>query len=119
MNHQRVLDSLVSLGLSQTDAKVYIHLATRGPQEAENIANALNLQKQQLCRALENLKNKGIVTLPHEYSTLFFALPFNKALELLVETHLKEVEDIELNKDGILCIWQKIIGEGRNEPNKS
>jgi sugar-specific transcriptional regulator TrmB len=40
-----VLDALVSLGLSQTDAKVYIYLASKGPQDAENIAEALGTQE--------------------------------------------------------------------------
>jgi len=118
MNHQRILDALVSLGLSQNDAKVYIHLAARGPQEAWSIADALRLQEQQLCKALENLKNKGIATSVLEGSTLFFALPFNNALELLVEAHLKEAKDVELNKDDILCKWHKIVGEDKGNLKK-
>ena len=73
MNHQRVLSALVKLGLSTTDAQVYIHLAIEGPQKASNIAETLNLQEQQLYKVLENLKNKGIIDYTFENITLFFA----------------------------------------------
>ena len=38
MSHERVLKALMSLGLSRTDAEVYVFLATKGPQKARNIA---------------------------------------------------------------------------------
>ncbi len=103
-----MLDALVSLGLSQADAKVYIYLASSGPHDAENIAEALRMQKDLLCRALENLKNKGIVTFVSEQSTLFFALSFNKALDLLVEKHIKETQELEQSKDETLSKWAAI-----------
>ncbi len=108
MSHQRVLNALASFGLSQTDAKVYIHLATRGPQEAENIAEALRIQEDLLCKALENLKNKGLVTFTSKQSTLFFALSFKKALDLLVKEHTKEAQELERSKDETLSKWEAI-----------
>ncbi len=108
MNHKRVLNALASLGLSQTDAEVYIHLATRGPQEAESIAEGLRMQEDLLRKALENLKNKGLVTFTSKQSTLFFALSFNKALDLLIEKHIKETQELERSKDETLSKWAAI-----------
>ncbi len=118
MSNKRVNDALISLGLSQTDAEVYLYLASKGPQEAGNIAETLRLQKEYLYRILENLANKGIVTFTFEQTTLFFAVTFNRALSLLVDARLKETEEIELNKEDILCQWQKMI-EKETEPNNN
>ena len=109
MNHQRVLIALERLGLSQADAQVYIHLAIRGPQKAGNIADALKLEEELLSQSLKNLQNKGVVDSTLERSALFSALPFDKALELLMKEHMKETQNIERNKDEILSLWQKMI----------
>ena len=109
MSGERVLNALVNLGLSETDSKVYIYLATHGPQEPRNIADTLKLKEELLRKALENLKDKGIVTFALEQSTLFFALPFNAALEVLMKAHLKEAQEMELSKGEILSKWQKMM----------
>lgn len=76
-----MLKALRNLGLSQTDAEVYIFLANEGPQKTEKIAEELKLQEQSLYQSLESLRNKGVVNSTHEYSAFFYALPFDKALE--------------------------------------
>jgi sugar-specific transcriptional regulator TrmB len=111
MSHERVVKTLTSLGLSQTDANVYVYLATKGPQKAEKIGDALKLQEQLLNKSLENLKGKGIVNPRLEQSTVFFALPFDKALELLVKAHLKEAQVIEQEREAILSRWRAIVSE--------
>jgi len=109
MNHQNVLKTLVTLGLSHTDAEVYIHLAIKGPQKAGNIADALKLEEELLSHSLKYLQNKGVVDSTLERSALFSALPFDKVLELLMKEHIKETQNIEQNKDEILSKWQKMI----------
>ena len=115
MSHERVIKTLTSLGLSQTDADVYVYLATKGTQRAENIGDGLKLQEQLLFQSLESLQSKGIVNSALEHSALFFALPFDKALELLVKAHLKETQRIEQNKAEILSRWKSIV----TNPSKS
>jgi predicted transcriptional regulator len=114
MSDRRVLDALVSLGLSQTDAKVYIYLASKGPRDAENIAEALGTQECLLREALENLKRKGIVTFSSKQSKLFFALSFNKALDMLIKAHAKWTREIEKSKNEILLNWRTMIDEGKS-----
>jgi sugar-specific transcriptional regulator TrmB len=109
MCDERVLKALVSLGLSRTDAHVYVYLATKGPQKAENITDALKLQERLLVQILENLQSKGVVNSTLEQSSLFFAIPFEKALELLMKAHLKETQNIEQNKGEIFSKWQAMI----------
>jgi sugar-specific transcriptional regulator TrmB len=108
MSYKRVIKTLRSLGLSKTDANVYVYLATEGPQGAKNIGDALKLREQILHQSLENLQGKGVVSSKLEQSALFSALPFDKALELLVKAHLKEAQNIERDKTEILSKWKTL-----------
>lgn len=114
MSDRRVLDALVSLGLSQTDAKVYIYLSSKGPQDSENIAEALGTQEDLLREALENLKRKGIVAFTSKQSKLFFALSFSKALDILIKAQLKWTRDIEKSKKEILSNWRTMIDDSKS-----
>ena len=49
---ERIIKALVGLGLSQSDAEVYVHLATTGPATARNIMDTLAINKRQLYRSL-------------------------------------------------------------------
>lgn len=108
MNHARINKALTDLGLSQTDANVYIYLATNGPQKAEKIVETLKLKEQLLYQSIAKLKDKGIVSSAFEQSALFSALPFDKALELLLKAHLKEAQTLEQDKNEILSKWKAI-----------
>jgi sugar-specific transcriptional regulator TrmB len=109
MSCKRVIKTLIGLGLSEAEADVYIYLASDGPQKAKNIGDALRLQEMLLHQSLENLQDKGLVSAIKENIALFYALPFNKALDLLVNTHLEEAKAIEKNRKGILARWKKMV----------
>jgi sugar-specific transcriptional regulator TrmB len=104
-----VLKALVNLGLAQRDAEVYIFLARAGPQKARNIADALKVYKHQLYCSLKSLRDKSIVNATLKRPAEFSAIPFDKALDLLVKAHLKEAQSIEQDKEEILSQWHSII----------
>ncbi len=108
MSNKRVMITLTSLGLSQIDAKVYIYLATTGPQNAKQIGDALKLEKQLLYQTIERLKDMGVVSSFLKQATLLSALPFQQALEWLVKANLKKAKNIEEDKDEILSKWKTI-----------
>ncbi len=114
MSNKRVMKALTSLGLSQTDAKVYLYLATSGPQKAEKIGDVLQLKEQLLHQSLEKLKGKRVVSSYFQKSVLFSALPFRKALDVLVKQQLKKAQTIEGYRDKILSTWKAITTEGSN-----
>jgi predicted DNA-binding transcriptional regulator len=109
LSQERVIRALVGLGLSQTDAQIYIYLATMGPKKIEDIMKELQLQDHLLRTSLENLRNKKIVNPTLEHSIFFQALPFEKALELLVQANMVTTRNIERNKAKILSKWETII----------
>ena len=98
----------MDLGLSQTDARVYIHLATKGQAEARIIIYNLKINKQQLYRSLKRLRNKKIVSSNLGFPALFSAVPFEKALRILINTKNEQAEVIEERKADLLTIWDSI-----------
>ena len=109
MSTERVLKTLMGLGLSQTDAQVYVFLATNGPQKARNITNELKMYKRKIYRSLKSLRGKGIVSATLERPAWFSALPFAKVLDLFMKARLEEAQSIEQNKEEILSHWNSMI----------
>ena len=108
MDAELVLKALMSLGLSEKDAKTYIFLSKRGPQRAEELAEALDMTAEQVYLCLRNLQSKGIVNVELE-PAWFLALPFDKVLDLLVKSIKQEAQDTKENRDRILSKWQSCI----------
>ena len=112
MSQEKVLRTLESLGLSQSDAQVYVFLGKRGSQKAIDIAKALRMPKQQLYVVLKNLQSKAIVNATLERPARFSAVPFEKVLDLFVRARMEEAKRIQHGKNGFLSDWQSIaIGE--------
>ena len=106
--YERIIKSLTLFGLAQSDAEVYVHLATNGPQEARSIANALQMHKRQLYRSLRSLQSRGIIIVA-EYPACFSAVSFEEALDALSKASLEEAKSVEKNKEKILSIWRLMI----------
>ena len=58
MSLERVLKALVGLGLSQTDAEVYVHLATTGSTTARSISVILHSTRARFITVLRHFKKK-------------------------------------------------------------
>ena len=113
MSLKQILKTLMDLGLSRTDAEVYLFLATKAPQKATDIASALKMKNQQLYSSLRNLKNKGIINCTSEQPKLFSAVPVEEALSSFINANLKEAQQMEKNKKKILSFWQAMMKENR------
>ena len=103
-----MLKTLVNLGFKKEHAEVYILLATEGPKRARDIAQDLRIHKRQLYRALRTLKNKGVVTVPPGYPTLFSAVLFEKALDLFIEAKTEQQKALQASKEEILSTWRSM-----------
>ncbi len=88
----------MDLGLSNTDAEVYIFLATKAPQKASDIAKALRMNNKRLYPSLKNLQNRGIVNCTSDYPKLFSAVPIGEALNSFINANLEEAQQMEENK---------------------
>ena len=112
MSQERVIETLMSFGLTRLDAQVYILLAKKGPQKAIEIGKVLKISKPQLYRCLKNLESQGIVSATLEHPAKFSALSFEKTLDLLskakMRKSLEEAQRIQDTKNEILANWRAI-----------
>ena len=106
MSLERIFKALVSLGLSQIDARVYIFLALKGPEKALSIVKNLKISKEQIHRSLKHLQDKGIIVSDSEDKNSFSALPFEEALKLLIKT---EREQTKVMQKTLLSTWKTMI----------
>jgi len=95
---ERIIEALVGLGLSRTDAEVYVHIATKGPETARKISDSLSINRRQIYRSLKSLKSKGIAMVNSEFPSEFSALPFERVVDLLLKVKKKQAKSLEASK---------------------
>ena len=93
------------LGLSEMDARVYIYLAKKGPLRSKDLAAVLKARPKPICRCLKNLQRKGIVSVACE-PAWFFAISFDRVIEIIVKAKEIEARDIQQNRAAILYSWR-------------
>ena len=103
----RTFELLLSFGFSQTEARIYIHLVSKGPAKARDIIDTLNMNKQQLYRSLKKLRQKQIVDCSGSPAT-FHAKPVDQVLIMLMNKKHEEAQVIEEKKADLLSIWKSI-----------
>ena len=102
MSLERIFKALTSLGLSETDSRVYVYLALKGPMKTGNIVDDLKMSTQQIHRSLKCLQDKGIVFADSKSRGVFSALVFEKALKLLIETEKTKTQILQETKEALL-----------------
>ncbi len=119
VSQEKVLNTLVSLGLTRLDAKVYILLAKGGPIKARDATKALKISKQRLYPVIKNLQSKGIVNSTLERPARFSAVEFEKVLDTFLKAKMEQAQRIRQNMDELLSDWQSIaIAESDSSPAK-
>ena len=104
-----MLKTLTSLGFTETDAQVYVFLATESPQKASDIAEALKIYKQNLYRTLKSLQSQGIVNASPEYPARYSAVLFEKVLDLLIKAKKEQHKALQESKEELLSTWRSMI----------
>jgi len=108
VGQKELLKILENLGLKKAEAKIYFYLAKRGPKKANEITKALKMTKQRLYPILKNLQNKAIVNATLNRPAKFYAIPFEKVLDLFAKAKFEEAKIIQQNKGKLLSDWQSI-----------
>ena len=114
MTQEWMIKTLVSLGLSQVDAEIYVFLSTQGPHNGKSIAETMKLYKQVLYRSLKKLQARGIVNSSAERPTLFSSIPFEDVLDLFLEIKVKEADILQESREEILSSWRAITKKDNN-----
>jgi sugar-specific transcriptional regulator TrmB len=109
MTLERILDKLIKLGFTETEAQIYIYLAKKWPCEAEKLTTTLKLTEPELNHCLKSLKAKRIITSVRQRPPLFYAVSFEKLLELLMQGNIEQVKMLQENKKQLLAFWKTMI----------
>ena len=102
------MNALRNLGFSPIDTQVYALLAKDGPHELREIALALNLQARKVSRSLKDLQSMRVVKATFKYPQEFVAVPFEEAIELLIEAKKEQARAIQQAKDELLSSWREV-----------
>ena len=114
-----MLKLLKDFGLSEKEAKIFIHLSKTGPNKARTIASQTKMNRVQLYATLKTLQKKGMVESTFEYPTNYNAVPFSKVLDLFIKTKEEEVHILQTNKEEILLQWEQIpVLNNKNDQSK-
>lgn len=109
MSLERVIRAIMGLGLSETDAQVYVFLALNGPHKAKDMTSKLSLYKEQLYRSLKNLRDKDVVKATIDYPAVFSAIPFEEILDLLTEIKKEQAQSLRQVREELLSSWKSMI----------
>lgn len=97
---------LGKLGLSQTDAKVYICLAANGPKKARAVVDYLNINRGQVYKSLRRLQNKGATISSNDHPIKFSAVPFEDVLDILMKIKKEEAKILQESKEELIANFQ-------------
>ena len=114
MTQEWLKKTLVSLGLSQIDAEVYVFLSTRGFHNIKSIAEALHMRKQQLYQILKNLQSRGIVNVSHELPEYFSAVRIEEIIDNIINAKKEQAITLQQNKEELLLCWRALTNKNNS-----
>jgi sugar-specific transcriptional regulator TrmB len=98
-------NTLYRLGLSKSEIKIYIYVARTAEHKASEISEALSLYRTETYRILRDLEKKGLISSFFEKPLKFIATPFEKALDILIETKKMKINLLEKRKERLVDLW--------------
>jgi len=102
---EAVEKTLHRLGLSKNEIRVYVHLARTGEHKASEISETLSLHRTETYRILRDLEKKGLISSVFEKPLKFIGTPFEKALDILIETRKMKIQALEKGKIDLVSLW--------------
>jgi len=99
---------LLDHGLTNKEADIYIFLAKNVILTGGEISKRTKIARSLVYRILKNLQTKGLVEPTLESPTRFVAVPFDKALDLIIKTKKQEALKVEREKQDLLEDWKTI-----------
>lgn len=91
MNQKEILDALAFFGLEEIDSKVYMGLLQTGPVSVGALSAKLDIDRGKTYRALNRLRNMGVVSTTFSNPTLCSAILPTDALNTILERKQDEI----------------------------
>jgi sugar-specific transcriptional regulator TrmB len=87
---EQLIQTLVNLGLTAMQAKVYIALVTSGTSTGRTTAKAAKVASQDVYRLLTELQEKGLAEKVIAKPTMYKATPVKEGVDILLENEKQE-----------------------------
>ena len=114
MSQKKAKTILREFGLTSKEAEVYIFLAIHEVLKGGEIAKQTRIARSLVYRILKSLQAKGLVDSTLESPKRFVAVPFEKALDLIIKTRQEEARLVEKAKKDLLEDW-RVISKAKPE----
>lgn len=101
---------LRDLGLTKNESKIYMFLSKKGPKKGKEISKEQNIPRTEIYYLISNLKNKGFITPSIDRPQKFLAITIDKAIESVIETEQKRIENLKLSTKEMEEIWNSFQG---------
>lgn len=85
---------LISFGLSEKEAHLYLHLFKYGPKPSSMLAKSLKTYRDDVHRTLVNLVDKGMVNPSLDSPTVYAAVDLDTALETALKKHKSDLREM-------------------------
>lgn len=105
MKENNILKILESLGLSRGDVELFFFLSKKGPAMEDELTTKLQMSKKEVSKHLKTLCDKGLIKTSVKQPILFFAIPFETALDLLLSINLEQTNNLRKNMKDLLKDW--------------
>jgi sugar-specific transcriptional regulator TrmB len=89
---------LIGFGLSEKEARTYLHLLKYGPKTPSPLAKSLKTYREDVHRTLTELIEKGMVRASLEAPTLYTAVDLDTALDAALKKQESELREMEARK---------------------
>lgn len=90
------------MSLSENEAKLYVHIATKGPNTVKNLTDEMKINKRQMYRILSKLQKKRLIMTDRERPAKFSGITFERALEILIKNKEEQAKSLELRKEELI-----------------
>lgn len=108
MEHNKYIELLKDMGLSEHEAEVYFSMVSLGPTPVLKIARASGIKRTTIYSVLESLKEKGLVRTELKGFKSFFVAESPEKLETIIENRKNQFKK---NLLGFMQIYNKGGGE--------
>jgi sugar-specific transcriptional regulator TrmB len=107
------ITKLIGFGLSEKEARLYLHLLKYGPKPPSFLAKSLKTYREDVYRMLTGLSDKGMVNPSLETPTVYAAVELDIALETAFKKHETELREMERRKQEL----QELLKQQRFRPS--
>ncbi len=102
---EAIENALAKLGLSKNEIRVYVYLARTGMLKASEVSEVISLHRTETYRILRDLEKMGLVSSVFEKPLKFVATPFEKTLDILIESKRLRLQLLERKKRDLVSLW--------------